>query len=239
MDHAIIQYANNIVTSGRKGNADCSNTTDAQKPMSRADESASQYVIVDSARLPAAPTRRPKHRTTVSTQINTEEVSRGKSRSLRSPTSMPNIVEPNGKLSRPPPSTQVGPASPCGGSPTHAEPPTPSRLRRSPLSAQGSPKKTLEVDLKSLHMHLSLRVVETLACAEAMWEWVLAEQERYAESTKRQQNRSESRAPAYDERNEEEDLQMMAIRMMSREDFDYCLSRFEMCVDFYSLPRAF
>lgn len=39
------------------------------------------------------------------------------------------------------------------------------------------PNRTLVFDVKSLHLHLATRVQEVLACAEAMWEWVQAEQD--------------------------------------------------------------
>ena len=39
--------------------------------------------------------------------------------------------------------------------------------------------KPFDIDIKSLHLHLSTRVSEILACSESMWEWVLEEQEQY------------------------------------------------------------
>lgn len=35
------------------------------------------------------------------------------------------------------------------------------------------PNTTLQVDLRTLNLHLALRTFEVIACAEAMWEWVL------------------------------------------------------------------
>ena len=40
------------------------------------------------------------------------------------------------------------------------------------------PNPALDVDLRSLNLHLALRVKEIVACAEAMWEWVCEFQER-------------------------------------------------------------
>lgn len=34
------------------------------------------------------------------------------------------------------------------------------------------PNPALDIDLRSLNLHLALRVKEIVACAEAMWEWV-------------------------------------------------------------------
>jgi len=40
------------------------------------------------------------------------------------------------------------------------------------------PNTTLQVDLRTLNLHLALRTSEVLACAEAMWEWVLEFQQQ-------------------------------------------------------------
>jgi len=40
------------------------------------------------------------------------------------------------------------------------------------------PNPALNVDLRSLNLHLALRVKEIVACAQAMWEWVRDLQER-------------------------------------------------------------
>lgn len=238
MDRAIIQYARNTVTSGRKDDARYQDEVQTQSSISRADELASQYVIIDNARLPAAPTRRPRAR------VSTKSASSGSLgttimspvRSVRSPLSFSNDNTPVENLedlrSESPLmfATTTGSETASDKSPptsalvlapsTSPPPPTPS-----PPSTPGSLERSLEVDLKSLHMHLSLRVAETLACAEAMWEWVLAEQVRYAESQKRRRYHGSSYVLGHEE---EEDLQIMAIREMSRADFDSCLSRFEM-----------
>ncbi|KAF9221663.1 hypothetical protein BS17DRAFT_710961 [Gyrodon lividus] len=41
------------------------------------------------------------------------------------------------------------------------------------LSSSPIPNPTLEIDLRTLNLHLTLRVKEILACAEAMWDWVV------------------------------------------------------------------
>ncbi|EIN12409.1 hypothetical protein PUNSTDRAFT_124275 [Punctularia strigosozonata HHB-11173 SS5] len=45
------------------------------------------------------------------------------------------------------------------------------------------PNKRLEIDLRSLNLHLHLRSTEVLACAEGMWDWVVAYQRRQRAKT--------------------------------------------------------
>ncbi|THH01105.1 hypothetical protein EW145_g6973 [Phellinidium pouzarii] len=86
--------------------------------------------------------------------------------------------------------------------------------------------KPFSIDLKCLHMHLAVRVAEVLACAEAMWEWVASEQERYTIEQEEERSRGEFRGRRAIQK--PKDVVMSAIRKMSRSDFDSCLSRFEM-----------
>ena len=41
----------------------------------------------------------------------------------------------------------------------------------------GIPNKNLNIDLRTLHLHLTLRANEIMACAETMWDWVHETQE--------------------------------------------------------------
>ena len=43
---------------------------------------------------------------------------------------------------------------------------------------QRSPNGTVDLDLRTLNLHLALRVTEVLGCAEAMWEWVVEMQKK-------------------------------------------------------------
>jgi hypothetical protein len=43
---------------------------------------------------------------------------------------------------------------------------------------QRSPNGTVDLDLRTLNLHLALRVTEVLGCAEAMWEWVVEIQKK-------------------------------------------------------------
>lgn len=49
------------------------------------------------------------------------------------------------------------------------------------MQMRALPNPTLDVDLKFLNLHLTLRVKEVVACAEAMWEWVSEFQTRGTE----------------------------------------------------------
>ena len=44
------------------------------------------------------------------------------------------------------------------------------------------PNATMKFDLKSLNLHLALRLAEIIACSEPMWEWVLEYQAKAAAS---------------------------------------------------------
>ncbi|KAF4577322.1 hypothetical protein EYR40_009319 [Pleurotus pulmonarius] len=76
------------------------------------------------------------------------------------------------------------------------------------------PNKTLNLDLRSLNLHLAIRTSEVLACAEAMWEWVL----EYQSQEKKPQLLSDS----------PKSVDVSALSDLAREDFDYLLSRFDM-----------
>lgn len=76
-----------------------------------------------------------------------------------------------------------------------------------------------------LFMHLSARVQEVVACAEAMWEWVLEEQERWREKQEQRARQYQNEFIHEDHRGDEE---MRIIRRMTRNEFDAVLTRFEM-----------
>lgn len=74
----------------------------------------------------------------------------------------------------------------------------------------GLPNGMLEVDLRTLNMHLGIRVKEVLGCAEAMWDWVVD----YQIKTKG---------------GERDPKGVYAlISQLSRADFDDLLARFEL-----------
>ena len=150
----------------------------------REKELASQYIIVDNARSPAAPRSRP--------------------------------------------SIRDGKDATVGNLP--GDPPTDTKVlnlakARARILTQANtntlPNQTLDFDLRSLHLHLSTRVHETIACSESMWEWV--EQEQRLWKSRQINGVASGRFPG-----EDEDPQMKVIREMTRAEFDTRLSRFEM-----------
>ena len=180
----------------------------SKRTLDRNEESAPQYVVVDNARLPASAPRNTKSR------IYSESVHSNNSSETISPTR----------------STKSFRAFAVSVSPDRSQPDLVSlinaqRQTKTQVNVPSVPGRALEIDLRSLHMHLSTRVSETLACAEAMWEWVVAEQQRHA--AERASGRGRSRSMGDDEE-VDEDTQLKAIRELTRADFDACLSRFEM-----------
>ncbi|KAK7056888.1 hypothetical protein VNI00_002605 [Paramarasmius palmivorus] len=96
------------------------------------------------------------------------------------------------------------------------------------------PNQTLNMDLRSLNLHLLARVSEIMACSESMWEWLVEYQEKahHAKTVKAQRARSKSidaaqPAPAHRPAAEnEEDKLAAALLELTREDFEELLQRF-------------
>lgn len=80
---------------------------------------------------------------------------------------------------------------------------------------------TLNVDLKSLNLHLALRVKEIIACSESMWEWVEQFQRESAATSMPNLNALS---------NWSLDMTRCAILEMTREDFDLLLNNFTLQV---------
>jgi hypothetical protein len=78
------------------------------------------------------------------------------------------------------------------------------------------PNPTMNFDLRTLNLHLALRTAEVMACAEAMWEWVVEYQKKYKDE------RARAAAGAV-----MGDVDLRAIARMSRSDFDGILGKFE------------
>lgn len=103
------------------------------------------------------------------------------------------------------------------------------------------PNRHLDMDLKTLHLHLSIRVTEILACAEAMWAWILEFRETEKARTVRQRDR-ERTIGQWDVQRERERVASSLgnvagddgrdfkseVMKMSRAEFDVLLSYFEM-----------
>ena len=95
------------------------------------------------------------------------------------------------------------------------------------------PNQRLKFDLQSLNLHLSIRVTEILACAEAMWDWVCEFQNlqqphrgqqshMYRDYSMIRNVHSGEKAGTHRFRNE--------LIGLSRAEFDVLLTRFELCV---------
>ncbi|KAI5118808.1 hypothetical protein M0805_005150 [Coniferiporia weirii] len=205
-DTSIVHYHHNTIIPAKPRRK--RRRSSARSSLSRGDELATQYVLVDKTRMPAVLTRR-RTKTHVyadsvhSAASSSETVVNGPARSTQ-PSSLSRSF------------TAASEADTSADMFTSATAPAPA----SPASPQHA--KPLEIDLRSLHLHLATRVAETVACAEAMWEWVLTEKERYAA----EQTREETFGRRAIQRPEDE--QLKAIRELTRADFDSCLSRFEM-----------
>ncbi|EGN98297.1 hypothetical protein SERLA73DRAFT_169293 [Serpula lacrymans var. lacrymans S7.3] len=94
------------------------------------------------------------------------------------------------------------------------------------------PNAMLEVDLRSLNLHLMMRVKEILACAEAMWEWIVDYQEHLRSGSVTSQRAQGLGATGGDGVSKTDtggqDPIKAAIAGMTRSDFDDLLIQFEM-----------
>ncbi|KAK1232824.1 hypothetical protein PQX77_004050 [Marasmius sp. AFHP31] len=118
------------------------------------------------------------------------------------------------------------------GSPSR---PTPFSIAASASMLRNSlPNRRLNVDLRSLNLHLWARVAEILACSETMWEWVLEYQKNARNRIPRTQRaRSKSVdvphsrlvAPAQETATDRLQASLMEL---TREDYDDLLLRFYM-----------
>ncbi|KAJ7459936.1 hypothetical protein FB451DRAFT_1405816 [Mycena latifolia] len=99
------------------------------------------------------------------------------------------------------------------------------------------PNATLNIDVRSLNMHLAVRTAEILACSESMWEWIVSYQtsfhvERAAGRTRAGSLASElvphTSRPAALPSNPATDMFKSAVLELTREDFDGLLVKFEM-----------
>ncbi|KAJ3801514.1 hypothetical protein GGU11DRAFT_674742 [Lentinula aff. detonsa] len=113
------------------------------------------------------------------------------------------------------------------------------------------PNTTMNIDLRSLNLHLALRVTEILACSETMWEWVLEHQEqarnrKYLQESKAR-SRSQSIGPAHpSSRNNQQSVQESSddrlkavLAELTREEYDDMLRRFYLDMqDCMALPAV-
>jgi hypothetical protein len=88
------------------------------------------------------------------------------------------------------------------------------------------PNPTVHFDLRTLNLHLALRTADTLACAEAMWEWVADYQASQA-ALERERNRGsvDGRGPG---RRSQSPMMWRAIKVLTRAEFDELLTKFDL-----------
>jgi len=92
------------------------------------------------------------------------------------------------------------------------------------------PNTTLNIDLRTLNLHLALRAKEIIACSESMWEWVLESQANaLAEAEGRDRSGSIGSYTVGDSASTTSlNLARNVILEMTRDDFDLLLNNFEM-----------
>lgn len=93
------------------------------------------------------------------------------------------------------------------------------------------PNSTLRMDVRTLNLHLALRTLEILACAEAMWEWVLESQA--GEPNEKENNRLRSGSVGGSSSStlqcgQPADPTRIAIAELTRAEFDGLLTQFNL-----------
>jgi len=95
------------------------------------------------------------------------------------------------------------------------------------------PNATMNIDVRTLNLHLALRAKEVIACSEPMWEWVLEYQAEASSKLAQRDSRKgpiETSMPGVDgsASNTTLELTKNVILEMTRDDFDSLLNNFEM-----------
>lgn len=86
------------------------------------------------------------------------------------------------------------------------------------------PNQRLKFDLQSLNLHLSMRITEILACAEAMWEWVC----EYQDARRSHRGQPQTHRGNFQSRLAgDADSFCTELVGMSRSEFNVMLTRFE------------
>ena len=104
------------------------------------------------------------------------------------------------------------------------------------------PNATLRLDLRTLNLHLAARTSEILACAEAMWEWVLefqAEKTKWKRNPRLKSNRVDhSSSKLQASAGQPEDPVKVAITELTRAEFDGLLTQFNLYVYMFGKFRV-
>lgn len=97
------------------------------------------------------------------------------------------------------------------------------------------PNQRLKFDLHSLNLHLSTRVTEILACAEAMWEWLCKFQDSQRPHRGQPHMHKEHSLLRNVHPGERTGTRKFSNELigLSRPEFDVLLTRFELCVRYF------
>ena len=120
-----------------------------------------------------------------------------------------------------------------------AVPAASSQLAGDDIDPMGSlntlPNQRLKFDLQSLNLHLSTRVTEILACAEAMWEWICQYQDTRRSHRGQPHMHKEHSVLRNAHPEERGGVHRFSTELtgMSRAEFDVLLTRFELCVTLF------
>lgn len=106
------------------------------------------------------------------------------------------------------------------------------------------PNKTLNIDLRTLNLHLHLRAKEVVGCSESMWEWVQETQRAWQREQEAQRMNGRGHSLEITRRHRSQsslgdgppDYKSKVLEM-AREDFNQLLLNFEMYVGF-SVPAS-
>ncbi|KAK7469316.1 hypothetical protein VKT23_003797 [Stygiomarasmius scandens] len=105
-------------------------------------------------------------------------------------------------------------------------------IKYKPLVPLRLPNRNLSVDVKSLNLHLGVRVADVLGCTETMWEWVLEYQKKMHDqkraTTARARSKSIDVVPPFRPQPSSEERLKDAILNITREEYDDLVKRFYM-----------
>ncbi|KAK7048448.1 Methyltransf-25 domain-containing protein [Favolaschia claudopus] len=106
-------------------------------------------------------------------------------------------------------------------------------IYRTPEGQNRLPNNTFNIDVRTLNMHLALRVAEIVACTESMWEWVASYQANSRVAGRPRAGSLATEVPPRASRifvksDPATDAFKSAVLDLTREDFDDLLVRFEL-----------
>ncbi|KAA1469908.1 hypothetical protein DENSPDRAFT_928486 [Dentipellis sp. KUC8613] len=176
------------------------------------------YIMLDASRLPAVSPKAVTSTTAVNGSTPQSPVGAG--------------TRPHSHfLSNGTPASAHRPIASMSSVPSDASSASSDAVAAAAVRANRLPNKELHIDLKSLHLHLSTRVTEVVACAETMWEWVVESQEQERDRM-RERDLDKTMTPRDLERRSSSLGDVDGLRQemygLSRSDFDALLSRFEL-----------